>query len=39
VARTYGEPPETSDRLIDFADASMYAAKEKGKNRLEHQCS
>jgi hypothetical protein len=36
---TYGEPPETEDRLIEFADASMYAAKQKGKNRSEHQCS
>ncbi len=38
-ARTYAEPPETSDELIHSADELMYAAKEKGKNRLEHQCS
>jgi diguanylate cyclase (GGDEF)-like protein len=37
-ARTYIEPPHSPEQLIRSADELMYAAKERGKNRLEHQC-
>jgi len=33
---TYLNPPEKIDEMIDAADAQMYAAKQKGKNRVRH---
>jgi diguanylate cyclase (GGDEF)-like protein len=38
-ARTYSEPPGSAEELIRSADALMYAAKQTGKSRLEHQCT
>jgi diguanylate cyclase (GGDEF)-like protein len=38
-AHTYSEPPENAEELIRSADTLMYAAKQKGKSRLEHRCT
>lgn len=38
-ARTYSEPPQSPDELIQSADTLMYAAKQKGGRRLEHRCA
>ncbi len=33
---TFLNPPYKTDEMIDAADAQMYFAKQKGKNRIQH---
>ena len=34
---TYADPPDNINQMIELADAQMYIAKQKGKNRIQHQ--
>ena len=33
---TFINPPDKTDEVIETADAQMYFAKQKGKNRIQH---